>query len=381
MTNTDNDQEQAFPIELLDASKGEKANYFRNFIFGHYLFQQAYEEIIEFLDYETDTNILMVIGPFRAGKSTLLRKTEEKLITKHVTERDNNPGWLPIISWVVPIVDKKFDSRQYYIHGLKALSDVLIDKKVGYVEGSVEGPNGTRIPTKMIKGVNRDLQDAFISGLKMRMPLAVFNDEGNHFAKVGSTKYRDQMDEIKYVADTTGKPFVIFGTYQMLSLIELSGQLDGRTEVVHLHRYGYRDAKDDKHFKSLLGTYQDHLVLKVKPQLTEHVDYFKRGSCGLPGLLKNWLSRALRRAYRDGEKKDFIHYCRQTAYPKKRIDSTMQKIVSGEKRIRGYIPDPDNIDDDSNNDNDQNAASSNGSGSKGPTRPGTPNPRRDPVDR
>ena len=138
------------------------------------------------------------------------------------------------------------------------------------------------------------LRVALESAIRQRRPLAFLVDEAQHLAKVaGGRKLQDQLDCVKSLAIRTQTVHVLAGTYDLLILRQLSGQLSRRTRQIHFARYRADAAEDVRDFKNVLWNFQIRLPLAAEPDLLRHWEFCYERSLGCVGLLKEWLTRAL----------------------------------------------------------------------------------------
>src|SRR5690349_19362747 len=75
--------------------------------------------------------MIFVIGPTRAGKTTLVRKVMEKLFEYALTDSAFHPGRIPAALMTIP-ADTTFSWKYYFETALVALREILITKKVDY---------------------------------------------------------------------------------------------------------------------------------------------------------------------------------------------------------------------------------------------------------
>jgi hypothetical protein len=122
----------------------------------------------------------------------------------------------------------------------------------------------------------------------------VLIDEAQHLAKVSSgRKLLDQLDVIKSIANRTGTPHVLFGTYDLLSFRNLSAQLSRRSCDIHFRRYRAEDEEDRQIFMNVLNSFAQRLPLIEIPDLAKDWELLYERSLGCVGVLKEWLVRAL----------------------------------------------------------------------------------------
>jgi hypothetical protein len=138
------------------------------------------------------------------------------------------------------------------------------------------------------------LRVALESAIRQRRPLAFLIDEAQHLAKMaGGRKLQDQLDCLKSLAIRTQTVHVLAGTYDLLILRQLSGQLSRRTRHIHFARYRADTAEDVREFQNVLWNFQIRMPLAAEPDLLRHWEFCYERSLGCVGLLKEWLTRAL----------------------------------------------------------------------------------------
>ena len=95
----------------------------------------------------------------------------------------------------------------------------------------------------------RVLRVALESAIRQRRPLAFLVDEARRLAKMaGGRKLQDQLDCVKSLAIRTQTVHVLAGTYDLLILRQLSGQLSRRTRHIHFARYRADTAESVRDF-------------------------------------------------------------------------------------------------------------------------------------
>src|SRR5207244_10765909 len=105
--------------------------------------------------------MVLVIGPSRVGKTTLIRLLEERLRAVSQALMVSDPSFIPFASILAAGSDpSRFEWAEYYREVLRALPDPLVDGKVA------------RIRT-------RELREAMETALCERKPLAIIVDEAH----------------------------------------------------------------------------------------------------------------------------------------------------------------------------------------------------------
>jgi hypothetical protein len=138
-----------------------------------------------------------------------------------------------------------------------------------------------------------DMRRAFVTLATSQRVAAIGNDEAQHLTGVGrASGLLAQLEMVKSLADAVGVPFILFGTYALLDLRNLSGQLGRRCQDVHFPRYRIDVAQDWLDFKSVVLTFARELPIEEQTLLGDPEWIYLR-SAGCVGTLKQWLTRAL----------------------------------------------------------------------------------------
>src|SRR5271165_6307421 len=110
---------------------------------------------------------------------------------------------------------------------------------------------------------------------------------------VSGRRLIDQLDVIKSLANCTRTIHVLLGTYELLALRHLNGQLGRRTIDINFRRYSADNPADVHVFKNTVLTFQKHLPLPAESDLLQMWELLFERSVGCVGILKEWLQRAL----------------------------------------------------------------------------------------
>jgi hypothetical protein len=124
----------------------------------------------------------------------------------------------------------------------------------------------------------------------------------------------------------------MIGTYELMALRNLSGQLSRRSIDIHLPRYG-TSKEDIKNFQSVLWTFQKHLPLLIEPNLMKHWEYCYVHSIGCVGVLKDWLTRSLEDALAEDARTISIKTLERTALSVENCEAIATEALDGEARL------------------------------------------------
>ena len=293
-----------FPREMLLLSVQAREEYFKSHLTGHDYLLRAYKAVEASVFMSTlDGAVYRVFGPAGVGKSTIAALLEKRCYERMTSCLAHNPGRLACLRCKVPKYERGFDWADFYRRMLILGAEQLVDNKVPLPDRNNMDPC-RKIPfveTKRLAG----LRQSFENLLKNRRPAAVLLDEAQHLGHVtGSRSLHDQHDILKSLAEETGVPFVLFGTYELVHFTGMSGQLARRGTRTHIERYHGHDQNEMKMFQKVVLDFQEHLPLQVEPDLLANWAYLYEGSLGLIGVLKVWLQRALNRTLSPQNKED-----------------------------------------------------------------------------
>ncbi len=317
-----NEEPERFPSELPQQPPGTRQEYFeQRCLIEHPRLLEALDAIIEAIcppgegaSKRRPGTMVLVIGPARVGKTTLIRLLEERLLTQARTQMQYDPGFIPFASITAAGEDtSRFDWQTYYRAVLRGLHDPFVDGKTA------------RIPT-------RELREAMEAALIHRKPLAVIVDEAHHLAKAASgRRLQDQLDHLKYFENVTGVSHILVGTYEMRPFRIVNAQLACRSIDVHFPRYDATKEEDAQLFQSVLWALQRQLPVEEEPLLAERYwEFLYARSIGCIGLLKLHLNRALRSALSEGASTVRLSHLQQTALPEARVTLALRNAVEGE---------------------------------------------------
>jgi hypothetical protein len=269
--------QDGFPQELLHQPITQRIAYFENYTMAHPKLMEAAQNLMHSILQPAGASLIFVFGPTGVGKSTLLKRVTQKLTEAALSEMDADKAYIPIAGIEAMSPDfSNFDWNDFYVRALMAFKEPMIEKKMNRTNSKLK------------------LRLALESALSNRKPKAFFVDEAQHLGKVASgRKLRDQTDCIKSLANIAQTRFVLCGTYELVILRNLSGQLCRRSTDIHFPRYLAESSQDQKVFKSIVQTFQRHLPLPETPDLLGCWDFCYERSIGCVGILKDWLTCTL----------------------------------------------------------------------------------------
>jgi len=319
-----------FPQELLTESPESRLAYFRNRIVAHPHLKEIHQKVWQALQSPAKAHLIFVIGPTGVGKTTLRARLEQQLWEAGQPAMEKNPGHIPVIGLEVAVADAdNFRWRDYYARALHALDEPAIAKKELPLQVERERPD---LKNRRGYKITSELRWALEQALHYRCPTAFIVDEAQHFKRIsGGRRLLDQMDTIKSLANLTGIPHVLIGTYELLSFSHLSAQLDRRSCEIHFPRYHLDIPEELRAFKRVLLTFQRGLPLMGESDLLSQFEYFYEHSAGCIGVLKDWLTRALAATLADGQETLTRKTLETNALPTRSLVRMAREIREGEE--------------------------------------------------
>ena len=329
--NTDRD----FPLELLDASKKQRLDYYDNYTMAHPLLDKAFEALKPLIRHCGETQLILIVGPTGVGK-TKLRQLAEKWIIEELWESiQTNPGHIAVAN-VEAVLQKSglFNAKDHLKRCLYALHEpeVFIKNKINY---GVDGVYRTEEGKLAIKSriLETDLGWALEQALKHRHPQIFFIDEAHHMLTVASGRKLTEVPEaIKSLSNRTGVLHGLIGTYKMLDLNDIGDQLSRRSIYIHLPRYDAKYSEDIEDWQSIIWNFQTQIPIKEEPDFESHWEYLYARSLGCVGILKNWTRNAFADAIEEDANTVTLKHLEQRALAVGQCKEILKKIQEGEER-------------------------------------------------
>src|SRR5690348_15823495 len=110
------------------------------------------------------------------------------------------------------------------------------------------------------RAIAADYRVAVEQAVRHRRPVAVMREEAQHLGTISSGRRPlDQLDVNKSIANRTRTVHVLFGTYDLLDLRNLDGQMSKRSIDVHLARYRADVPEERQIFINIVETFEREL--------------------------------------------------------------------------------------------------------------------------
>lgn len=321
------EEPEPFPPELLNEPASARQNYFEQvYILDHARLLAVRDKVLGYIcppgndpDYRREAKMVLVIGPPRVGKTTLIGLLKEALLLRAQKRMIQDPGYMPFVCITLE-AKGRLDWRRYYKAILEALGDPF--------------------PKARTRATEEELKEAVEKALLHRGVEVIIVDEAQHLARAskGSTQ-QDQLDQLKYFENKLHVSHVLVGTYEMRPFRKVNAQIACRTVDVHFSRYDARNETDSALFQSAVWAFQRQLPVSKEPPLVQkHWLYLYVRSLGCIGILKRHLNDALALALQEGAKTITLKHLRQTALAMDKLKLELTVIVNGETDFANAEP-------------------------------------------
>lgn len=312
-----------------------KLRHFRAFTVAHPHLLAAKDHLMTTLWDSAQNSLVFVLGPTGVGKTTLRAKIEKDLAVGLIEQLRNDHERLPVVSVeAVAPESGNFSWREHFKRLLDAMREPVIDYKLDR-KGKPWGLGRPVFPfDPSARGAGAEYQHSVELALRYRRPAAVFIHEAEHLSKMSSGhRLLDPLDVIKSLANRTGIPHVLLGTYDLLSFRNLNGQLSRRSTDVHFGRYRAERANEAAIYLNVVRSFEAQLPVGESIDLAKNWEYLYERSIGCVGVLKEWLARALSRAFRRGQERLERVVLETCALSVSQCDKMLTECIEGEMRM------------------------------------------------
>lgn len=333
-------ESDGFPRQLLEQEPAARIAYFEAKLVGHQRLREALDNVMRRAAHPSKGQLIFIFGPSGGGKTTLRVRLFEKLLLSEVAAMEADRSYMPTGFAEIPAwVSATRSWRGPFTTMLRGMDEPMIGSKVAYKKSDLGRPGQVLVDRNTtVDG----LQDALENCFRYRRTRTFLLDEAHHvFRGVGGAdRMLAQMDILKSLANRTGVTLVLFGTYELMPILDLSDQVIRRAYKLHLARYRINAAADAQQFLGVLSAFQAALPIPSEPDLLSDYEYMYERSLGVVGVLKEWLDRALIEAVYAEQSADagvraatFAEHLRSTSLTDTELLTMLERIEEGEQTM------------------------------------------------
>jgi energy-coupling factor transporter ATP-binding protein EcfA2 len=317
---------------------------FRDKKVGHVKAKACLNELILLTENPRPESIIVLIGPGGSGKTTLLGRLKKHLANFYQERMAKDPGFLPFLSIeAVAGLDGTFNWKDGLTRVLAEAGEVLINQKaISRFEVELDGEAVSRLRSLVREELRRALENL----VKSRdVPLLIVDEASALLMTRKRMSPLLPFEILKSLAVVLKIPIVLSGAYDLLGILDGTGQLVRRSDVVHLSRYlaegstedfvegRYVSIPDREHFRDALHSLLNAMEIEKETDFTEHVDYFMMKSVSCVGNLKDWLDRAFVKALAQEKPVLTLRIIKRTALKNKLLIKLTNEAILGEKAL------------------------------------------------
>lgn len=322
------ERKQTFPRELLTSDAATKRAFFHNITVAHPVLVEMKTALLEAIEDADSDTIIVLYGPTGVGKSTL-RHAVHKILSARMAELlQNDRTRIDVVSEELkaPIPPAFFNWGDNFHHLLESVGEPLVDRKIDpdNLRGSARRNPG---------GTGTAMRRAWENLLKFRKPGVVLLDEAQVLTIAPASRLLDQFNVIKSISSHTRIPHVLLGTYKLLPVRNLDGQVSRRSVDLHFTRY----TSSEEHRNGFTNTLRNlalAIPLEEPPDLDPYIDLFHEKTAGCIGLLKVWLERSYSDALRSNARTLGVEEIERHVPSRDKLTKLFDEIAEGEASVR-----------------------------------------------
>lgn len=331
MTYSDNSSVLLTREQILELSTEDKLAYFQaSVVVQHPRMKGALDKVLAFSTPHSGTDVILLIGPTGVGKSASIQTARKLMIKRYLKELQIDPGFVPIVIVEAPATgEQHFSWRVLYERIGDEACEPLLDKKAITVTDNERWRLQLGTKGSTVGGLRESIDRA----LKHRRTRVLVIDEAVHVLDACSRdKLKSHMNALKSITNLSGATLCLTGSYDLFQLLSLSGQVARRTAIVHFPRYLVGNAADEKIFRRVVVTLQNHFPLEARPNLEKWSLALQKACVGCVGTLKDTLLRALTTTLETGGVwKD--EYLRKAVLSEAAIAQILSETLKGESEV------------------------------------------------
>ena len=288
------------PATAANFQKKDRLDYFYHRRFKHYRMETVMAHVFDAIQAPERNTIIQLIGPARAGKTTLLEFIVISILNAALAQMEHDRELIPValLEATAPDVARNFDFSEFYRRILILLDEVGVMHKRATL--AIDQNPATRYRQRRFEDTFNGRREALENVLKKRRLETLLIDEGHSLTLTSAKMLDATMAQLKSLANVARVPIVLCGTYHLTELSKYDAQLIGRTVRLHFSRYHSANDQDIADFRDIVQTLIAAMPMHEPMGKIPSLEFFMDNSLGLVGALKQWMLRALLHAINDG---------------------------------------------------------------------------------
>jgi hypothetical protein len=315
----------ALSKEIIRSSPEGRREYFESRTVLHANMNDVFLKIWPLLHGQKKELRVFIFGPSGVGKSALRKLLALVYLAEHIEELNEHRERLLLTQNELDQKSERYSWREFYRGALVAAQEPLIDCKI-LPRGLL---NKSYIPT------GKSTIDVWGNGCaeatKRRGVRNAFVDEADKLAKIPFHDKEAVTNPLIGLSRMCRHYF--FGTYTLLDLRNLNGQIARRSKSFHFPRYHFADPKENVEFQKALNGLADQLPVEEHPDLSSHAEYICRRSNGSIGVLHDWLADALDLAMEESSPTVTIQHLQKSQPDDDSLRRLEAEAAAGEQRV------------------------------------------------
>lgn len=257
--------------------------------------EQAYRRVVAFSQLAPIGSVAIVVGPGGAGKTSMWEVVGNEVYGK---SSDWTKGRQPFINISADNPEKAFFSSKNLI---ATLLNALMDPFSADIALIEDWPIDPDLKADLRYAITRlsrsrsseaDFRRAFVSIARAMSLELILIDEANLMCLTQANRVpTDFLESLRMLAQFAGCRIVLFGTIDLLGIIDYSAQLNRRGPRIHLDRMRFDTEEQRMQFLSFLDDLERELKLTDR-LLVDNASALAEFSYGIAGEIVGLLQRA-----------------------------------------------------------------------------------------